>query len=95
MGNTKDSHELFEKSSALLDSLVATAPTPMVERELLEQVEQIYSGYSASLCRQGDLAGAFRTIERARGRIEARALEDHRASCRRMNLLRGRKRSMS
>jgi CHAT domain-containing protein len=75
MGRIKQSHLLYEKSEELVDALVATAPTQNVERDLLEEMGQVYSGYSASLCREGDLPAAFKTIEEERGRVEAQALE--------------------
>ena len=37
----------------------------------------MYAGYFASLSNRGKNAEAFRAIERARGRVEAQALEDH------------------
>jgi CHAT domain-containing protein len=77
MGRIKESHALYERSEELLDSLLATAPTQNVERELLAQMGQVYSGYFASLCREGDLSAAFETIEEERGRVEAQALEHH------------------
>ena len=77
MGRVKESHALYERSEELVDSLLATAPTQNVERELLAQMGQVYSGYFASLCREGDLAAAFKTIEEERGRVEAQALEHH------------------
>lgn len=77
MGKIKESHLLYEKSEALVDAMLATAPTQNVERDLLAQMGQVYSGHFASLCREGDLAAAFKTIEEERGRIEAQALEHH------------------
>jgi CHAT domain-containing protein len=77
LGHAKESHALFERSLSLIDSLVATAPTPDVERELLTQLGLVYTGYFDSLSKAGDLAGAFGVVEKARGRIEAQALEDH------------------
>lgn len=77
MKDVKGSHALYEKSTTLIDSLLATAPTPNVERELLTQLKDVYSGYFESLCREGDIDGAFQAIEKARGRIEAQALEHH------------------
>ena len=77
MKNVKESDVLYEKSTTLIDSLLATAPTPNVERELLTQLKDVYSGYFESLWQQGDLGGGFRIIEKARGRIEAQALEHH------------------
>lgn len=77
MGQVNESNTLYQKSETLIDSLVATAPTPGVERELLTELGEVYSGYFESLYRQKDLAGAFQTIEKAHGRIEAQALEHH------------------
>jgi CHAT domain-containing protein len=77
LGQAQRSHALFDRSLSLIDSLVATAPTPDVERELLTQLGLVYTSYFESLARSGDLAGAFEVVEKARGRIEAQALEDH------------------
>jgi len=77
MKKVKESHALYEKSMALIDSLLATVPTPNVERELLTQLKDVYTGYFESLCKEGDIGAAFQTIEKARGRIEAQALEHH------------------
>jgi len=77
MGRAKQAHALYEESLALIDSLLTTAPTPNVERALLTQLEQVYSGYFASLCQAGDINDAFGVVEKARGRIEAQALEHH------------------
>jgi CHAT domain-containing protein len=77
MGRIKESHALYERSEELVDSLLATAPTQNVERELLAQMGQVYSEHFASLCREGDLPAAFKTIEEERGRVEAQALEHH------------------
>ena len=52
-------------------------PTPTVERQLLGQLSEVYAGYFASLSNRAKNAEAFRAIERARGRVEAQALEDH------------------
>jgi CHAT domain-containing protein len=77
MGHAKQSHALYEKSMTLIDSFLATAPTPNVERELANQLSQVYSSYYNVLCSEGDLSAGLRTIEQERGRIEAQALEHH------------------
>lgn len=77
MGHAKQSHALYEKSMTLVDSFLATAPTPNVERELANQLSQVYSSYYNVLCSEGDLSAGLRTIEQERGRIEAQALEHH------------------
>ena len=48
-----------------------------MERQLLGQLSEVYAGYFASLSNRGKNREAFRAIERARGRVEAQALEDH------------------
>jgi tetratricopeptide (TPR) repeat protein len=77
LGNIKLSNQLYEKSADLLDALLSKVPTPTVERQLLSDLSQVYSGYFASLSNQGRTADAFRVIERARGRVEAQSLTHH------------------
>jgi hypothetical protein len=50
-----------------------------VERQLLNDLSEVYSGYFASLGNQGRTVDAFRVIERARGRLEAQALTHQRS----------------
>jgi CHAT domain-containing protein len=77
LGQTKLSNGFYQKSADLIDSLLATAPTPRVEQLLIGEVSDVYSDFFSSLCSQGDYAAAFRILEKARGRIEAQALEHH------------------
>lgn len=77
MGRLRGSNDYYERSADLLDALLSRVPTPMVERQLLSDLSVVYAGYFASLRDQGRLAGEFRVIERARGRIEAQALSHH------------------
>ena len=77
LGRTQESHALYAKSAVLIDSLLATAPTPDVERELLTALSQVYSGDFELLSRERKFAQAFDVIEKARGRVEAQALEHH------------------
>jgi CHAT domain-containing protein len=77
LGKIKASDDLYEKSADLLDALLSRVPTPMIERQLLNDLSAVYAGYFASLSNQGRLADAFHVIERARGRIEAQALSHH------------------
>jgi CHAT domain-containing protein len=77
LGQAKLSNNLYEKSADVIDSLLAHAPTPNVERLLIAELAHVYSGYFSSLCNQGNYAAAFGVIEKARGRIEAQALEHH------------------
>ncbi len=77
LGQAGESRLLYENSLALIDSVIATAPTPELEEDVLTELSAVYTGYFDSLARQGDLAGAFQAVEKARGRIETQALEDH------------------
>ncbi|MBB6144397.1 CHAT domain-containing protein [Silvibacterium bohemicum] len=77
MGRDWESHALYEKSMTLVDSFLATAPTPNVERALIEEMSQVYSSYYNVLCNEGDLDAGLKTIEQERGRIEVQALEHH------------------
>lgn len=77
LGNVRTSNDLYERSEALLDVLLTRVPTPSVERQLLNDLSMVYSGYFVSLCRQGKIAEAFHTIEQARGRLEAQRLMHH------------------
>jgi tetratricopeptide (TPR) repeat protein len=77
LGNTKESDELYRKSAALIDVMLAHAPTQNVERLVLADLGSVYSGYFASLCAQKKYNDAFRALEVARGRVEAQALQHH------------------
>ncbi len=77
IGDIKSSNELYEKSADILDALLSKVPTPTVERQLLSDLSEVYSGYFVSLSNQGMTADAFRVMERARGRVEAQALTHH------------------
>jgi CHAT domain-containing protein len=77
LGDARASNDLFEKSTDMLDALLSKTPTPTVERQLLNDLSNVYAGYFASLCDQGRTADAFRVIERARGRVEAQGLTHH------------------
>ncbi|MBV9033441.1 MAG: CHAT domain-containing protein, partial [Acidobacteriaceae bacterium] len=75
LGRVADSNNLYERSLALVDSLLLTAPTPNVANTILEEYSRVYSGYFASLCAQGNWPGAFAVIERAHGRQEVESLQ--------------------
>ncbi len=77
LGDVKASNEYYEQSADILDALLSRAPTPTVERQLLSELSNVYAGYFASLCDQGRTPDAFRTLERARGRVEAQGLSHH------------------
>ena len=77
LGRLRESNELYRKSETLIDVMLAHAPTRNVERLVLAEMSDVYSGYFASLCSQRDYDDAFRTLEEARGRVETEALQHH------------------
>jgi CHAT domain-containing protein len=76
LGRVVESNDLYERSLALIDSLLVIAPTPNVVNSILDSLSDVYSGYFSSLCEQGQFAHAFAVIERAHGRVEAVALQN-------------------
>lgn len=76
LGRVASSNNLYERSLALVDSLLVTAPTPNIVDRILDEYSSVYSGYFASLCAQGDLPAAFAVIERVHGRLEVEALQN-------------------
>jgi CHAT domain-containing protein len=77
LGRVANSNNLYEGSLALVDSLLIGAPTVNIVNTVLTSFADVYSGYFASLCEQGDFAHAFAVIERAHGRLETEALQNH------------------
>lgn len=73
-GKRSQAETLYKQGSQELEALLGHVPTPNVERLLLSQLSDLYSGYSTLLADQGRLADAFEVVERAHGRIEAQSL---------------------
>ncbi len=77
MGKAKEADDLYKKSTAIIDSFLQHVPTRNVERMLIAELGDVYSGYFASACSEHDYDKALRVLEEARGRVEAQALEHH------------------
>ncbi len=78
MGHRAQAESLYVRGSDILDLMLAHVPTPEMERLLLTELEDLYSGYFELLSNDHRYSEAFRVIERAHGRIEAQELEfDH------------------
>lgn len=73
-GRHHQAESLYQNGSNMLEALLRHAPTPNIERSLLSQLSDLYSGYFALLADDGRLEQAFEIIERAHGRIEAQSL---------------------
>ncbi len=77
MGHAKEAETLYRKSVALVDVMIQHAATTNIERYLLAEMSDVYSGYFAALCARKRYDEALQTLEKVRGRIETEALEHH------------------
>jgi CHAT domain-containing protein len=77
MGDAKGSDALYRKSMALIDRMIGRASTTNVQRQLLSEMSDVYSGYFASLCAQKRYDEALQVLENVRGRVETEALLHH------------------
>lgn len=77
LGDTGTSDVLYQKSITLVEGMIQHAPTTNIQRYLLAEMSNVYSGYFAALCSQKRYDDALQTLERVRGRIETEALEHH------------------
>jgi tetratricopeptide (TPR) repeat protein len=59
MGRIAESNDSYKRSTTLIDSLLTSSPTPGVERLLLADLSDVYSGYFVSLVQQGRNADAL------------------------------------
>lgn len=75
MGRVKDAETLYLNGVTLLDTMLQHAPTTNIERQVLADASNVYSGYFALLSEQKRYDDALRVLERIRGRVEAEALE--------------------
>jgi CHAT domain-containing protein/tetratricopeptide (TPR) repeat protein len=77
LGHVDESDALYRKSIALVDVMIEHAATINIQRYLLAEMSDVYSGYFASLCRQKRYEEALGVLEKVRGRVESEALEHH------------------
>jgi len=77
MGHAEEADALYRKSVALVDEMIQHAATTNIERYLLAEMSDVYSGYFGSLCAQKHYDQALQVLEKVRGRIETEALEHH------------------
>ena len=77
LGQTTEAETLYQKSATIIDSLLENVPTRNVERMLLTEMGDVYSGLFFLRCNQRDYDGALHVLEEARGRIEAQGLQHH------------------
>jgi CHAT domain-containing protein len=77
MGLHQQADSLYRKGIALVNRMMEHAPTTNVQRQLLAEMSDVYSGYFASLCRQHRYNEALQILDNVRGRVEAEALQHH------------------
>jgi CHAT domain-containing protein len=77
MGHSAEADGLYRKSIALVDGMIQHAATTNIQRQLLAEMSDVYSGYFASLCSQRHYDDALQVLERVRGRVETEALDHH------------------
>jgi tetratricopeptide (TPR) repeat protein len=77
MGKAKEADGLYQKSITLVDGMIQHAATTNIQRQLLAEMSDVYSGYFASLCAQKRYDDALQALEKVRGRVETEALEHH------------------
>ena len=77
MGHAEEADALYRKSVALVDEMIQHAATTNIERYLLAEMSDVYSGYFASLSAEKHYDQALQVLEKVRGRIETEAIEHH------------------
>jgi CHAT domain-containing protein len=77
LGQTSEAATLYKESVTIIESLLQHVPTRNVERMLLAEMGDVYSGLFVLNCSQRDYSSALHVLEEARGRIEAQDLQHH------------------
>lgn len=77
MGQAKGAETLYRTSIALVNRMIEHAPTVNVQRQLLVEMSDVYSGYFSILCEQHRYNDALQILDNVRGRIEANAVQHH------------------
>jgi CHAT domain-containing protein len=77
MGQAKGADDLYLKSIILVNGMIEHAPSMNIERQLLAEMSNVYSGYFSLLTSQKRYGKAFSILEQIRGRVETAALEHH------------------
>ena len=77
LGHAREAEALYQKGTVLIDAMLAHVPTRTVERLLLTELSEVYTGYFTAMSGEHNYSAALRVLEEARGRIEAQALLHH------------------
>ena len=77
MGHVQESDLLYRKGITLINRMIRHASTVNIQRQLLSEMSDVYSGYFASLCAQKRFNQALQVLDNIRGRVETEALQHH------------------
>ena len=77
LGDTNAADVLYQKSTTIVEAMLQHGLTTNIQRYLLAEMSDVYSGYFSALCDQKRYDDALQTLERVRGRIETEALQHH------------------
>ncbi len=74
LGQLSAADGFYRRGMALVDLMLQHAQTGEIQRRLLSEMSNVYSGYFVSLCGQRRYNEALKILDNIRGRIEAEAL---------------------
>jgi CHAT domain-containing protein len=77
MNQREAADRLYDRALRIANILLRSAPTPNVERLMIDSLQKCYTHYFESLVEEDRIGAAFHVIESVRGRVEADALENH------------------
>ena len=74
MGQARSADDLYLKSITLVNGMIEHAPSMNIERQLLAEMSNVYSGYFSLLTSQKRYGEAFSILEQIRGRVRQQPL---------------------
>jgi CHAT domain-containing protein len=78
-GRTAEANNLYEQAEDVIEGMLISVNEPYWNSSVAASMSQTYLQHFELLNQSGDLPGAFRVLERVRGRTLASALEDKKA----------------
>ncbi len=79
LGRARAARNLYQEATDIIEGMMINAPSQRVKSSLIAAMSSVYLGYfKLELNRYQNLAGAFRVLETARGRVVADSMRYHR-----------------
>src|SRR5258708_32493092 len=78
-GRVIEANALYEQAEDVIESMLISADEPYWNSSVAASMSQTYLQHFELVTKSGDVPGAFRVLERVRGRTLAWALEDKKA----------------